>query len=425
MAITSTQRTLALELLQKLSYASSEDEYTRCYQQLKSTVPVQVLEYYDQNWHDIRCEWVEGLKRQEMNFLMSTNNRLEVLNHKIKSVCSKYSTLKVFFRDLLSCIDTLRSERDHRVVVIVQKQPLNRYPATSTEGQIQQVLTPYAAKFVLHQLDKSSHIDVTEEQQESGDTVLLATDRGQTLSVTVEKCGCGFAKSMSLPCCHILKARQFRQLDVFSRDLCAVRWHKDFYVSRHRVMVNSTPDGGDTCTVTSVHDTRHILKSSDKYRRAMEVSKELCDLLSDAPMRQFCNRVDFLKAVLAAWKDNKEVSLTVNDDSCASEADSGEEDVQSETSNTVVSDIGSLSLTADSGDEGDPQPQPSISASSDGGHAVEFHNADEQLEEQSESTLGVRYSSYNVHYTYVNYLYCNIMSACMLTITFMIYQFVA
>ena len=62
MGITSGQRTLSLEMVQKLAYASSEAEYNDLYAQLQTDVPSEVVKYFDENWHPIKSEWVLGLK---------------------------------------------------------------------------------------------------------------------------------------------------------------------------------------------------------------------------------------------------------------------------------------------------------------------------------------------------------------------------
>ena len=77
-------------------YAQDEDEYSEFYQQLKETKLKQVIQYYDDNWHGIKELWVEGLKREACHFLNSTNNRIESINQKIKSVVTKHSALLNF-----------------------------------------------------------------------------------------------------------------------------------------------------------------------------------------------------------------------------------------------------------------------------------------------------------------------------------------
>jgi len=75
-----------------MCYAQSEDDYNLLFQQLESTAPKSVFEYFLKNWHHIRREWVTGLTFHSGNMLNNTNNRLESFNGKLKSV------IPVFFK---------------------------------------------------------------------------------------------------------------------------------------------------------------------------------------------------------------------------------------------------------------------------------------------------------------------------------------
>ena len=124
MGISSVERTVSLELLQKIAYSRSEEEYTVHYDHFKNVVPRSVAEYFDKNWHGIRHEWVEGLKSKKINFLNSTNNRLKSTNQKLKSVISRYSGITTFFQDLMKCVNSLKNERDHRAANLTFKVPI-------------------------------------------------------------------------------------------------------------------------------------------------------------------------------------------------------------------------------------------------------------------------------------------------------------
>ena len=68
MSISSSTRTRCLTQLQSLAYANSEEVYTSLYDFFKRTAPQQVMDYFDDNWHTIRHEWVQGLKKKQLNF---------------------------------------------------------------------------------------------------------------------------------------------------------------------------------------------------------------------------------------------------------------------------------------------------------------------------------------------------------------------
>ena len=83
--ITSGERQTLLAKLQ-LAYAPSEETYMARYEEVCEMSPNQLVqEYFNRNWHSLKNEWVDGPKNHQMNFNMSTNNRLESFFQKLKS----------------------------------------------------------------------------------------------------------------------------------------------------------------------------------------------------------------------------------------------------------------------------------------------------------------------------------------------------
>jgi len=81
----------------------------------------QVIEYFENNWHEIREQWVEGFKWESCNYLDSTNNRLKSINQNIKSVVTRHSSLLTFFEDLMKCLNFLSVERDQRAAMAFER----------------------------------------------------------------------------------------------------------------------------------------------------------------------------------------------------------------------------------------------------------------------------------------------------------------
>ena len=90
MSIRPGERDHALEIITKLAYSKSENEYEEYYQDLVDSGLTNVISYYNSNWHEIRYEWVHCFKGVSFTLGERTNNRLENINGKIKSVCSRY-----------------------------------------------------------------------------------------------------------------------------------------------------------------------------------------------------------------------------------------------------------------------------------------------------------------------------------------------
>ena len=141
MGITAGQRTLCLELVQKMAYALSEDVFNCLHEQFQIDVPKEVAKYFSENWHPIRNEWVMGLKSSCGNFLNSTNNWLESINGKQKQVITCHSSLEEFISNFFIILTTLRTKRDHKAAIMFQKIPVHPFPPESPEGEYSNLLT--------------------------------------------------------------------------------------------------------------------------------------------------------------------------------------------------------------------------------------------------------------------------------------------
>ena len=85
MGISNDERIQALEILQCMAYSKSELSYQVLYEQLLSTRLYTVIQYFNDNWHPIRNEWVEGYKNKYTNFLNSTNKSVGKHKSKVES----------------------------------------------------------------------------------------------------------------------------------------------------------------------------------------------------------------------------------------------------------------------------------------------------------------------------------------------------
>ena len=81
------ERDYSLEIIAKLAYSRSEEEYEKHYATLLETAPKSVVNYQNANWHVIKHKWVECFKSACVTFGKRNNNMLESINSKVKSVC--------------------------------------------------------------------------------------------------------------------------------------------------------------------------------------------------------------------------------------------------------------------------------------------------------------------------------------------------
>ena len=147
---------------------------------------------------------MEGLKREACHYLSSTNSRLESINQKIKSIVTHHFSLLSFSDDLMTCLDLIALERDHRAATVFKRCSVNLHPANSCLSRYQQSLTPYAFSFMVKKFDLSSKVKITEKVAAGSSyitTIIYSKER--SLATSVSKCNCGFYIAMEIPCRHI------------------------------------------------------------------------------------------------------------------------------------------------------------------------------------------------------------------------------
>ena len=135
------------------------------------------------------------------SFLNFTNNRLESINGKFKQVTAHLkSSLTVFFIILTA----LRTERDHKAALMLQKVKVIPFSEDSPECQYSNLLTTYAADYVLKQMKMTEKVqDITEKD----DHFTVKTSEGLKV-VSLTSCECIFHSSMRLLCRHIFALRE-------------------------------------------------------------------------------------------------------------------------------------------------------------------------------------------------------------------------
>ena len=235
------ERDHALEVLTRLVYSKSEAEYMRHYQVLLDSGLRSVIEYYNNNWHPIRHQWVECFKGANFTMGEKTNNRLECINSKVKSVCSKYASLATFFDQFFAVLSCLRNERDHTTLMAMVKKRITTQPEESPEEKFAELLTPYALNFVEKQMALRKKVTAIDLEQCDGDNYTVSSSAGN-LKVSSNSCQCTFWKTMHLPCRHIFAVREKLQLPLFSSTSVSDRWKMAYMRGVYARKTTSTPD---------------------------------------------------------------------------------------------------------------------------------------------------------------------------------------
>ncbi|VDI16268.1 Hypothetical predicted protein [Mytilus galloprovincialis] len=298
MGITSSQRNAALELIQKLVYSRTEDDYQEVYKEIEEVCPSAVIGYIKSNWHGIRKEWVSGMQLDEGTFLNATNNRLESFNQKLKSVVCTNATLDDFFDKFRPLIRTLRNERDLAGAVELQKARVCQFEDDSPEKKYITYLTDYAAKFVLINIKKCQKMQISTEEDTG---ILYYEDSYGKIALNDKKCSCIFNRSMSLPCEHILVTRLFLGLDLFDASLCSMRWTLSYYRQKMRLLsTDKSVEGHVICS--TVKEKNGPLSEHQKYRKASVITNQLASLCAEVSMVEYKKRIEQLNQLLTSWR---------------------------------------------------------------------------------------------------------------------------
>lgn len=298
--ITPKVRDQVKSIFEKLCYSKNEEEYSCFYKHLQEVAPNSVLEYFDNNWHDLRNEWVTGLTSNNGNFMNLTNNRLENFNGKLKSVIPIFSNFETFVDKLFVVIRCLRLERDKNALKMVQKQPTISIQNPELVKYFN-LLTLYAFEF----LKKQFQSKVSFNQ-----------------NTTEKTCNCQFFMAMRLPCCHIFEYRRKSSFPLYDSTLCDKRWSREFYYRSQRALKTaidkSERNQQDDVEINFEPRIEQIKSkkpksSHEKFRKASICTSKIAELISYTSNVHFDRKLEQLNLLLSSWSDGKEISITVID----------------------------------------------------------------------------------------------------------------
>ena len=251
MGITSGERNRCLEILTKITYSNSSEEYQFNLSLLKSTKNTSVVSYFLENWDPIKDQWVPCFKDTALNLGETTNNRLESINSKIKSVCSKYGSLLQFFTEFFAVLGALRNERQHHRLMACARRPNCLLSMDDDLRDYWDFVTPYALKHIQDQAKFSEMVKVKEKL--SDDTFLITKHDQTDVTISPFSCQCNYPGRIGLPCRHIMKVTQLLSLSRFDETLVLDGW-KNTYVNNsftpepcHTIPVESNNTRSDDC----------------------------------------------------------------------------------------------------------------------------------------------------------------------------------
>jgi len=297
------QQAVFKEIFQKMCYSRSEVKYMEQYNLFLKTAPEMVKEYFVENWHDIRDEWVLGHVLSVNSLYNTTNNRIESFNGKLKSVIKLHSPLQELIDGFFTVLYALRNERNNKAAMSLLKRKVTSFSPTSSQYHYMVLLTSYGSNFVIRQLDdmkkignivkKDAHYEFREEPE---------------ITATSSTCTCSFQTSLQLPCRHIFVVRESEGLPLFCKELCAERWTKTYYRQHQRMFapesINSPP-----INILVKENRRRVLNQNERFRNVTTLSKRLIQLVSCEGMRVYNKKMDVLKRLINLWESDIDVEI--------------------------------------------------------------------------------------------------------------------
>ncbi|XP_037974206.2 zinc finger SWIM domain-containing protein 1 [Plutella xylostella] len=304
MQINALQRKQILEILQKIKYSKSEAEYDEYYKLLMDLNIPKLTQYYKQNWHSNRHEWVKCFKRQYTLF----NNHLESCHQKIKELCEKNSNIQSFFENFLVFLNSLKLKRRQTVHHMLLKKKNTSFEQDSPEHLYLQLVTPFAFNLIREHMNNVNDYDVLSENATQFQVQNKNCDENVN-TVELEdgnvKCCCPFNTTTTLPCSHVFSVLKTMKTNIYDESLIPERFLRATYVNCY------TDEGKPQ---TSVCDLKLLTKEQclgthQKYRKAILKCQKIASIISHLNMEEFENYCDELDTIVNLWSERKKTVI--------------------------------------------------------------------------------------------------------------------
>lgn len=283
--ISENDKKAALKIVNQMIYCKTESEYNDLYSQLDDVASYELMEYFDQYWHSVdkRPMWAGYLVNEFNHFENRTNNRLESLNQKIKSLVTRYGSLQKFFKDTMAVIQSMDTEKQHRIQTHSLKQVVRNENEQDFEFKYRSLITNFAFQHLQKEIEAMNKVQFSRIEEE-----VAYRDERMT---TRNNCNCAFSLKMLLPCKHILVFRQLKSVELYDAVLCNQRWHKDTIKKAKSVSFVASTSQASTSqetqiSVISTQAPRRMTKNQ-KFHKAKSVLHGIVDALIDLPQPLF------------------------------------------------------------------------------------------------------------------------------------------
>ncbi|XP_074602367.1 uncharacterized protein LOC141856032 [Brevipalpus obovatus] len=285
--LTPEKRDEAIKILKQMVYADCSQTYKILYEKLGSLESPELMQYFNDNWHDKIEQWTLYGQCASAPFMNRTNNKLERFNRELHDTVKKYSNIADAFHNLMIACKAHRSERHLRAMSMVYK--IQNSLEDPVEQDYRNILTKFAADKVMEQILVSERLlDRITIGQETRMRI-----GNQELVIDESMCQCNFFTGMRLPCRHIFTLLRKKEDDLYLPELCDRRWYLEKFENFKKREAELSKDtlhvknnGSEVIPVVSDRDQTRIinLTEAQKFREIRELAlglAEICSTQSD------------------------------------------------------------------------------------------------------------------------------------------------
>lgn len=205
---------------------------------------------------------------------------------------------------------------------MVNKVPVHHYPKLSAEDRYLNLLTPYAATFVLENLEEAKNLE----------------DINADLVVTSNNCSCYVQANMKLPCKHIFYKRMLNNEELYDESLINVKFTRKYYITTQIHAMEQPYLINENATETEIHQVitshKRILSGSEKYKKIMRISEEIGSFSSEYENTDFNHILEQLK-IFREYVQNRKKILVIEDTSI----NDINEDIMNSTTNELLINV--------------------------------------------------------------------------------------
>ncbi|CAG5075481.1 Protein of unknown function [Cotesia congregata] len=318
MNITSDQKDFCLSLLTKIVYSSSEEEYNDYYATLSKEAPPQVVKYFNDNWHINRKEWCTYL--MEKNLGNYSNNRLESLNGKAKEEIGLNNYISSFVVRFFKWLSSHNRNNDFKASKNFIKIQLPANNFTEWEKLYSNYLTIKAFEYVQTELKYHNHITFWNENNventinpDNIEEKYIMMCKSLVITTTNKSCEYPHWLTLFLPCRHIFLIRKNYGVSLFSEELCAIRWTKNYYRSTQRSFRKLKKETVEEVTETQVSQ---VVTSGENIDSRVELHKQLKYIINDITHtmslncgQNFENKMKILSNISSSFKKGSDIEI--------------------------------------------------------------------------------------------------------------------